>query len=258
MITRCCALLISLICLCGAAEPLRQAHAHNDYEHPRPLLDALEQGFCSVEADIYLVDGQLLVAHNLKDVQPSRTLQSLYLDPLRQRVQANGGRVYPGGPAVTLLVDVKSEAVTTYAALDRVLRGYAEILTTYREGKISPGAVSVIISGNRARTEPAAQPLRYAAIDGRMEDLKTDVSPALVPWISVNWALEFQWRWTGEMPAEVRTGLAQLTARVHAQGRQLRFWNTPDRPEVWRELRAAGVDWIGTDDPAGLAKFLKP
>src|SRR5262245_58578952 len=37
--------------------PLRQAHAHNDYEHPRPLFDALDQGFCSVEADIYLVDG---------------------------------------------------------------------------------------------------------------------------------------------------------------------------------------------------------
>ena len=25
--------------------PLPQAHAHNDYEHERPLLDALEQGF---------------------------------------------------------------------------------------------------------------------------------------------------------------------------------------------------------------------
>src|SRR4051794_20826781 len=62
--------------------PLVHAHAHNDYEHPRPLLDALDAGFCSVEADIYLVDGKLLVAHNRKDVRPDRTLQSLYLDPL--------------------------------------------------------------------------------------------------------------------------------------------------------------------------------
>ena len=37
--------------------PLRQAHAHNDYEHPRPLLDALDHGFCSVEADVFLTDG---------------------------------------------------------------------------------------------------------------------------------------------------------------------------------------------------------
>ena len=41
--------------------PLWRAHAHNDYEHPRPLLDALDHRFGSVEADIYLVDGQLLV-----------------------------------------------------------------------------------------------------------------------------------------------------------------------------------------------------
>ena len=32
--------------------PLTQAHAHNDYEHDRLLLDALEHGFTSVEADV--------------------------------------------------------------------------------------------------------------------------------------------------------------------------------------------------------------
>src|SRR5688500_5242918 len=39
---------------------LPHAHAHNDYLHDRPLLDALDHGFNSVEADIFLVDGQLL------------------------------------------------------------------------------------------------------------------------------------------------------------------------------------------------------
>ena len=66
-------------------KPLERAHAHNDYEHARPLLDALDQGFCSVEADIFLKDGQLLVAHTVLDLKPERTLQKLYLDPLRQR-----------------------------------------------------------------------------------------------------------------------------------------------------------------------------
>src|SRR4051812_12734941 len=36
---------------------LSRAHAHNDYEHEHPLLDALEAGFASVEADVWLVDG---------------------------------------------------------------------------------------------------------------------------------------------------------------------------------------------------------
>src|SRR5688572_31979100 len=67
----------------GVTPPLPRAHAHNDYEHTRPLIDALEFGFCSVEADIWLVNGQLLVAHDLKDAKAGRTLQALYLDPLR-------------------------------------------------------------------------------------------------------------------------------------------------------------------------------
>ena len=52
-------------------EPLAQAHAHNDYEHPRPLLDALDHGFTSVEADVWLVDGELLVAHDLATSGPA-------------------------------------------------------------------------------------------------------------------------------------------------------------------------------------------
>src|SRR4051812_44226103 len=46
-----------------APTPLKNAHAHNDYLHPRPLFDALDQGFTSVEVDVFLVNGQLLVGH---------------------------------------------------------------------------------------------------------------------------------------------------------------------------------------------------
>ncbi|HEY3914204.1 MAG TPA: hypothetical protein VGN61_06930, partial [Verrucomicrobiae bacterium] len=70
---------------------ITQAHAHNDYVHTHPLFDALDNGFCSVEADIYLTNGQLLVAHELSKVKPANTLQALYLDPLRARVKKNGG-----------------------------------------------------------------------------------------------------------------------------------------------------------------------
>ena len=53
--------------------PLANAHSHNDYEHDRPLLDALDHGFKSIEADIFLFEGQLLVTHDAlfhTDTQP--------------------------------------------------------------------------------------------------------------------------------------------------------------------------------------------
>src|SRR5262245_36395471 len=126
-------LALGRVCAQGQTEPspLLNAHAHNDYEHRHPLFDALAQGFCSVEADIYLVQGQLLVAHDRENVSTQRTLEALYLDPLRERVKKNGGKVFPNGPEFTLLIDIKSEAEPTYAALREVLRRYADLLTVF-------------------------------------------------------------------------------------------------------------------------------
>lgn len=254
--------LALLLCLAGNAllaaepQPLVEAHAHNDYEHARPLLDALERGFCSVEADVYLVDGKLLVAHDRKDVKAERTLANLYLEPLRQQIQRNGGRVYRGGPNVVLLVDVKSEASATYAALHAELEKFADILTSFRADGSTPGAVTVIVSGNRAPKDLLAQAVRYAAIDGRKDDLDANSPALLVPLVSENWKKIFTWDWQGPMPESERAALRRWVERAHAQGRKVRFWNTPDRPEAWTILLEAGVDVIGTDDLAGLQRFL--
>jgi glycerophosphoryl diester phosphodiesterase len=237
--------------------PLTRAHAHNDYEHARPLLDALDHGFCSIEADVYLIDGQLLVAHDRKDIKTTRTLSALYLEPLRERVQRNNGRVYRNGPAITLLVDVKSDASATYAVLHAELAKFAAMLTTYRSDAMTPGAVTVIVSGNRAPQDMLAQSVRYAGIDGRKEDLERNTDAALVPLVSENWKKIFTWDWQGTMPDTERAALKEWVSRAHAQGRKVRFWNTPDREDAWKILLDAGVDILGTDDLSGLQRFLR-
>ena len=60
-----------------------------------------------------------------------RTLEELYLAPLRKRVRREGGRVFRGGPVFTLLVDIKTDGPATYAALNEVLRRYDDILTRF-------------------------------------------------------------------------------------------------------------------------------
>ena len=239
------------------AVPLRHAHAHNDYEHKRPLLDALAHGFCSVEADVFLVDGELLVGHTRKDLRPGRTLAKLYLEPLRQRAKANGGRVYPGGPTVFLLVDVKSEAKPTYAALDRLLARYDALLSVTRDGKFEPRAVTVVVSGNCDRAAITAQKVRRAAIDGRPPDLDGDAPAHLIPWVSASWGSLFRWRGEGPMPEAERARLRALVAKAHRQGRLVRFWATPELPALWEELLADGVDLINTDRLAELQRFLR-
>lgn len=237
--------------------PLVRAHAHNDYEHARPLYDALDRGFSSVEVDVYLVNNQLLVAHDPTQLQPERTLQSLYLDPLRQRVKQNKGRVYAkGGLEFTLLIDVKTEAVTTYFALRDVLKQYKDILTTFNTDSRIPMAVVVIVSGNRAQAVMESETTRYAGMDGRLGDLNSTTSPNLIPLISDSWANNFTWRGEGSISTEERQKLRQFVSTAHAQGRRIRFYATPDNIPMWRELLTADVDLINTDDLAGLQQFL--
>ena len=236
--------------------PLIHAHAHNDYLHQRPLFDALDNGFCSVEADIFLVDGELLVGHARKDLKPERTLEKLYLDPLRERIKANGGKVYPGGPTVFLLIDVKSEAKPTYAALAKVLTKYADILSVTRDAKFEAKAITVVVSGNCDREAITAEKERYAAIDGRPFDLDSDAPTDLVPWVSANWIQISRWKGEGPMPADELANLREFTAKAHKRGRLVRFWATPESPVVWEQLLAAGVDLLNTDQLPELRRFL--
>ncbi|HEY1600595.1 MAG TPA: phosphatidylinositol-specific phospholipase C/glycerophosphodiester phosphodiesterase family protein [Pirellulales bacterium] len=250
-------LLTSQAIAADAVVPLANAHAHNDYEHKRPLLDALDQGFCSVEADIYLVDGALLVAHNRRDVKPERTLEALYLDPLLARVRENGGRVYRDGPPFTLLIDIKTDGAQAYEVLAKMLARYAEMLTVVRDGQVTPGAVTVVISGDRPADRIAADKIRYAGIDGRLSDLDSDLPANLMPLVSDNWMVHFRWRGKGEIPAAEKELLQTSVAKAHAKGRKVRFWAIPSNPAVWGELAAAGVDLINTDDLPGLAAYLR-
>jgi hypothetical protein len=255
-----CALLISFALAADSPQalptPLIHCHAHNDYEHPHPFLDAAACGFCSFEADIHLVDGKLLVAHNRAAVKPDRTLESLYLDPIKKQIEANGGRLYRNGPPAWLLIDVKADANGTYAVLRDVLKQYAPILTVWRDGKKEQGAITVVISGSRARKMITDETIRYATIDGQMPDLQANPPADLVPWLSEQWTTHFKWRGQDAMPDSERQSLKQLVDTAHHQGRLVRFWGGPDTPAFWKEIRDDGVDLINTDHLELCREFL--
>jgi hypothetical protein len=234
--------------------PLPRAHAHNDYEHDRPLLDALDHGFCSVEADIFLVDGELLVAHDREDCVPGRTLEKLYLDPLAARVKQYGGRVFPEGPGFTLLIDIKEPPVEALDALLDALVPYEDMLTRFTAEGMEEGAVTVIVSGWFPRERLIAVLPRLAAADGRIPHLGAD--PKGYPLVSESWQKLFQWRGAGVLPQMDAQLLEQILARAHKAGQRVRFWALPPGGRAWDVLYEEGVDLLNADDLAALQDFL--
>lgn len=231
--------------------------SHNDYEQQQPLVTALELGFQMIEADIHLIDGELYVVHDHPDnPQEIPLLRELYLAPLWQRAEENNGEVLPGETQpFYLVIDVKTEAETTFESLLKTLEPYEDLFYRKEEGEWVDGAVRLLISGNRPSLAPEA-PNQIAFLDGRLDNIGKGLSSGLYPLISDNWFNYFTWDGTGDIPEDELQKLKEYVAQVHSEEKMIRFWGTPDREELWRVFINNGVDVINVDDLKGMRHFL--
>lgn len=229
-----------------------KAHSHNDYEHARPLKEAWQNGFTSVEADVHLYKGELRVAHSIATDQ-SPTLQQLYLIPLDSLIEANNGFIYAGNQQPFLLmIDLKTNGEQTYQVLKQVLGKHEKLLCAQQACP-----VKIFLSGQRPLKTMITDGYKGIGIDGRPDDLDKQYSVELMPVISdtfKNWS-----SWDGKKAIEVQDlqRIKALAQRVHAEGKKLRLWAIPDSEFAWNTLLDAGVDLINTDRLPELNAFLK-
>ena len=254
------AMLVAVTTATAEAPALLHAHAHNDYEHEHPLTDALSQGFTSVEADIHLQEGELLVAHSRAQIKPDRTLRKLYLEPLRQLVRANHGRVHPERAGFYLLIDYKGDdrfggGEAIHLKLREQLTEYADVLTRFDGTNVQTKAITVVLTGARPMQTVKGESTRYWSIDGQLPELSPVESPALVPWISFDWPDHFKWKARAPIPAEEDAKLADMVTKAHAAGRLIRFYGAPDNPRFWECSRTHGVDLVNTDKLKEFAQW---
>jgi len=260
-----------------SATSVPYTHSHNDYEQTYPLFEALIYGFISVEADIWLYpddQGNLRVNHDpVTDPSLLPTLPDLYLKPLQNLCNfVHNGGIYLDGTPIILLIDIKSESISTYQRLDQILSDFflvtpIPLFTRYfktgdNQYTIANGAITVIISGNRPLDVMWDQEIRYAGYDGKLGDIGENISPGFMPLVSDNWNAVFHgeaaWNGVGSVPEPTQEVLSRLVHNVHGEGKMFRIWNLPrDDENVWKFLYDNKVDLINTDNLAGLSQFIK-
>jgi hypothetical protein len=237
--------------------PLPKAHSHNDYAHKRPLFDALDNGFCSVEADFYLVDGEFLVGHLLKELKPERTLEALYLKPLLERCRKNHGKVYPEASDFYLWLDLKTDGNEIYPKLQKLLSQYDEIITSYDGKTKNTKAVLVIITGDVPRELILQEKgRRYMTFDGRPKDASSDIPAEMMSAVSEAWKKHFKWNGIGTMPEDELNVLKTQLRLSHQAGRKVRYWAAPQNEQFWKFADEIGIDFLNTDHLEKLRAFL--
>lgn len=224
------------------------AHAHNDYEHPVPFFTAYNAGFGSIEADIFLVDNHLYVAHNKKDIDTARTLQSLYLDPLEKVIQKNKGHVYADATKnLLLLIDLKTAAESTLQALLQVLQNY-KTLTGCR-------GLKLVITGNQPDVSRLTSYPSWLFFDGNLNKTYTAEVLNKVALFSDNFNNYSSWNGK-DIPTEPDIEkIVTAVTKAHTLNKPIRFWAAPDAPNAWNQFIRWNVDYINTDKIQEISAF---
>lgn len=243
---------------CFSQTVLTNAHAHNDYWHAKPLFQSLENGFMSVEADCYLINGRLLVAHEKVFTKKRRTLQKLYLEPLMKLAKENNFKsIYKSGEQEFILyIDIKADCEIFIPFLDSVLKKYDAMLTKFADGKKITGAVRVLVDHCGNNSYVLNSNPRYISLSGNMGDADKKSGNEIMPRISFSYNSLLQWNGKGEMSEAEKEKLKDFLKKAHANDYTVRIWAAGNKKKVWKELVAAGVDWINVDRLQKFRKFM--
>lgn len=227
-------------------------HSHNDYEQALPFYGAYARHFGSIEADIWAVNGKLMVAHDKAGIRPDRTFKNLYLHPLLKRLKVNNGKAYRDGQPLQLLIDLKSSYSKTLPLLKKTLAPYY----SYFDLGHNPNAIRIVISGEM----PPPDSLRYFdpvfTFDGRIGNQYAKKDMQRVVLISANVQKFVDWEREQPLQTSEFERLKNMVDSIHQQKKLIRFWGTPNTSQAYQTLMSLGVDYIGSDKLQLLACLL--
>ncbi|MCU0401917.1 MAG: alkaline phosphatase [Algoriphagus sp.] len=223
-------------------------HSHNDYLQTVPFWDAFSAGSASIEVDVILQNGDLMAAHEKETIAPTRTLRSLYLEPIQHAVQVGLIQEFD----FHLLVDFKTEAYSTMEVLVDQMKPYSEMLYSER----NPKGLKLIISGSRPKPDDYRKYPEWAFFDYQSLQLTQDLPWEKIGMVSLSFSRFSVWNGKGRMVQAELEKLKAFIDLVHSFDRPVRFWASPDSKSAWKAFHDLGVDYINTDQPYEAQKYL--
>lgn len=229
------------------------AYAHNDYLNTHPLYDALALGYKGAEADVFLVDGELQLGHQRRAAEEDGRFETHYLAPLRSLVARCGALTADGQPFL-LTVEIKEASRQTFDALVALLSRYSDLLKGQNGG--TPAVQVVLVGWYPSQFEDSTPvPLTRQAQLTRDDRPPADAADRSVGLISIDYNKTMGRWWV--TPARRRRWLSEIRAtKAEYPALRIRAYHAPVSARTYRDLLAAGVDLIGTQDLVDSARLL--
>ena len=237
--------LAALLPLTLAAQQPVILHSHNDYNRTAPFWEAYSQHCQSIEADVFLHNGELLVGHEVEDLKPENSFLRLYVDPIVRTFRANGGKMWAGSQdRLMLLVELKSATEPTLTEVIEQLEEFPDVFC-------SPEGVKVAITGNTPAKEHYRDYPEWVGFDGDIRETYTWAQLERVALVSNSFRMfAKKWNGKGRMIDPELNAVKDAIAKVHSWGKPIRFWEAPEGTTAYFTFWKLGVDIINTDKPA--------
>jgi hypothetical protein len=235
------------------------AYSHNDYLNAHPLFDALALGYRGVEADVFLVKGELQLGHERRAAEEDGRFETRYLAPLRSLV-ARCGTLTADGQPFLLNVEIKEDSRATFDSLVALLERYSDLLTApvgNAVAKDRPPPVKIVLVGwyPPGFADSVPVPLWRQTRLNRPDIPPADAADRSVGLISLEFRKEMGRWWV--TPAKRRRWLSEIRATKAAfPAVPIRAYAVPVNERVYRELLESGVDLIGTNNLSETARLL--
>jgi len=255
----------------------KNCHSHNDYWRRVPLYEALAAGCKSFEADVWLTDdNELLVSHSWKSTIATRTLHSLYLDPLanifeHRNVSAASTSdreigVFDAEPntSTILLIDFKSDGHKIWPVLQAQLQAFREKnwLTYYDGTAMHQGPLTVVGTGSTPfELVQQNSTDRYIFYDAPLRSIsEPQYNSTNSFYASTNLKAAVGGMWLGRFSSKQEDTLKQQIQAAEDKGLKSRYWDTPAWPisvrnSVWAKLMDFGVGMLNVDDLVSATRW---
>ena len=229
---------------------VQNAHSHNDYHQKIPFWAAYNEGFGSIEADVFYQNNAFLVGHDPEELSQEKTLENLYLYPIVQQIKLNNGSIYKDpSQKLILFIELKTPSETSLKPLVNLLNKYPEITGNK--------TLKLIITGNVPSPEQFKKYPQYLYFDGDFTKNYTPQQLERVGMFSSDLGIYTKWHGKGIPRDEETEKLKASVEKAHKMGKPVRFWGAPDFENAWVNLIDAGADYINTDRIPELSRFLK-
>lgn len=225
------------------------AHSHNDYVNPVPFWTAYNEGFGSIEADIFLAGGALLVAHEEKELTAKRSLFGLYLNPLIECLTKHKG--YPFADTskqLQLLIDIKTDSITTLQALIETIRKYDVLMNSHK--------IKWVVTGRRPDQSLFTSYPSFISFDGELDKEYNAGALTRIAMLSDDCRKYTKWDGTTKLPAADQQKLQAAVSKAHNLHKPVRFWAARDMINAWGQFMQLKVDYINTDHIHELAGYI--